>query len=55
MRVIHHKADARAKSLQLRPRPRQTSSYKDFIVGRALTDIEIIQVERIRLCLGFKG
>jgi hypothetical protein len=54
MRVIHKKADARAKSLQLRPRPRQTNRYRHFEVGKALTDSDIVEVDRIRMCLGFK-
>jgi hypothetical protein len=49
MRVIHHKADARAKSLQLKPRPRQTSYYRHFEYSPPATDSDIVEIERFKL------
>jgi hypothetical protein len=54
MHLVNKQADARAKSLQLKPRPRQNNGFKHFQYPSAMTDSDYVEVERIRRCLELK-
>jgi hypothetical protein len=48
---INHAADARARSLQLRPTKRPSAASRFFVIGPRKTDIEIVTSQRIVTCL----
>jgi hypothetical protein len=47
--------DKRANSLKLNPRPKQTNSFRFFECGKAKTDIEIVEGDRIGMCVGIRN
>lgn len=47
----NYAADARAKSLQLRPRKRPSPASRFFVIGPRKTDIEMVQTQRIVMCI----
>lgn len=54
-RKINYKQDARANSLKLNPRPRASTEVAQFMVSKKLSDIQVVENERIARCLNFRG
>jgi len=52
---INYAADARANSLKLNPRPRQSTEFAQFMVSKKPSDIQLVENERIARCLNFRG
>jgi len=47
--------DKRANSLKLQPRPKQTNSWRHFEMSKPATDIDIVQSERMALCVKLRN
>jgi len=54
-RKINYKQDARANSLKLNPRHRQSTEFAQFLISKKTSDIQAVQNERIARCLNFRG
>jgi len=47
--------DKRANRLKLNPRPKQTNSWRHFETAKPATDIDIVQSERMALCINLRN